>query len=228
MPHYIRNYNLGVANYSREISISETVLSVLYIRCYLATTMRQQTVIVLALFVAAVTVTGAASYTQASVDRDANIQVETDSAALVGLSVGGGITYDSVQKVDEKLVLNLDDGTGVNGNATYHYGADGTDTARDRGNAAFNVTNNDDNSRDFTFSYDQTSATDGNQNVVFDVYTHNSTSGSLESVGTVDEESLTASQTLGSTETLYVFVTVDTANLNSTDDLSGTFTIKAS
>lgn len=190
--------------------------------------MRQQKAIVLALLVAAVSVIGAASYTQATVDRDATIDVETDSAALIGLDVGGGITYDSVQKVDEKLVLNLDDGVGVNGNATFHYGADGTDTARDRSNAAFNVTNNDDNSRDFTLSYAQATTTDGSQNVVFDVYIHNSTSGSLESVGTVDEEGLTASHTLGSTETLYVFVAVDTANLNSTDDLSGTFTVKAS
>lgn len=190
--------------------------------------MRQQSAIAIALLVAAVSVVGAASYTQATVDRDANINVQTDSAALIGLDVGGGITYDSVQKVNERLVLNLDDGIGVNGNATFHYGADGTNTARDRGNAAFNVTNNDDNSRTFDLSYTQATATDGSQNVAFDVYTHNSTSGSLESVGTVDEEGLTASSTLATGDTLYVFVTVDTAGLDSTNDLSGTFSVKAS
>ena len=190
--------------------------------------MRQQTAIVLALFVAAVSVIGAASYTQATVDRDANIQVQSDSAALVGLSVGGGITDtdDSVQMNDEKLFLNLDDdGTGVNGNATFHYGAD---TARDTSNSAFNVTNNDaDGSRDFTLSYVETTATaNTNPNVKFDVYSDSN--GTFEKIGAVSEESDMPTRTLGSSETLYVFVTVDTTNLSSTDDLSGRFTVKAS
>lgn len=194
--------------------------------------MRQQTAIVLALLVAAVSVVGAASYTQATVDRDANINVEADSTALIGLSVGNGITGDSVTTgSDGELSLNLDDGTGVNGNATFHYGADGTDTTRDRSNTAFNVTNNDDSSRQYSLSYSQWTASDGtNSNVQFDVYTYDSTATTPWSqVGTVDEEGSTVSPTLAAGDKLYVFVTVDTTagDLGSTDDLSGTFTVKA-
>lgn len=194
--------------------------------------MRQQTAIVLALFVAAVSVIGAASFTQATVDRDADIQVSADNTALVGLEKGGGITGDSVTtSTDGELVLNLDDeGQGVNGNATFYYGADGTNTVRDRGNTAFNVTNNDEANRTFTLSYTQGTATDGTSNSKFDVYTYSSSSSSLEQVGTVDEEGATVSPTLTPGETLYVFATVDTAasDLGKNDDLSGTFTIEAS
>lgn len=193
--------------------------------------MRQQTAIVCALLVAAVSIIGAASYTQATVDRNANINVESDSAALVGLTVGNGIgtADDSVKAVNGNLVLNLDDGTGVNGNATFHYGAD---TNRDRSNTAFNVTNNDDSSRTFKLSYAQSTASDGtNPNVQFDVYSYDSAATTPWSqVGTVTEESGTVSPTLAAGEDLYVFVTVDTdtGNLGSADDLSGTFTVTAS
>lgn len=194
--------------------------------------MRQQTAIVFALLIAAVSVIGAASYTQATVDRSANINVSADNTALVGLEVGNGIaaTDDSVKtSTNGELILNLDDeGTGVNGNATFHYGAD---TGRDRTNTAFNITNNDDADRTFDLSYALANGnTDTNSNVQFDVYTYNGTSGSLSQVGTVDEEGTTVNPTLTSGEQLYLFVTVDTdtGNLNSTNDLSGTFTIKAS
>lgn len=195
--------------------------------------MRQQTAIVLALLVAAVTVVGAASYTQATVDRDADIQVAADNTALVGLAVGGGITDNSVKaSTDGELLLNLDDGQGVNGNATFHYGADGTDTARDRSNTALNVTNNDDESRTFTLSYTQASGGDGtNQNVKFDVYSYDSgATNPWSQVGTVTEEGDTLSPSLAAGETLYVFVTVDTTagDLGSSDDLSGTFSVEAS
>lgn len=193
--------------------------------------MRQQTAIVCALLVAAVSIVGAASYTQATVDRNANINVQADNTALVGLTVGNGIgaSDDSVKAVNGNLVLNLDDGTGVNGNATFHYGAD---SSRDRSNTAFNVTNNDDASRTFKLSYAQSTASDGtNPNVKFDVYSYDSTATAPWSqVGTVDEEGTTVSPTLAAGEKLYVFVTVDTdtGNLDSTDDLSGTFTVTAS
>lgn len=190
--------------------------------------MRQQTAIVLTLLLAAVTVVGAASYTQATVDRSAGIQVSADNAALVGLEVGNGISGDSVKtSTDGELVLNLDDeGTGVNGNATFYYGAS---SSRTRSNTAFNVTNNDDASRSFTASYSNPDA-NAKVNVKFAVYTYNSTSSALEKVGTVDDEGTSVTQSLASGKKLYVFSTVDTANgdLGSTADLSGTFTVKAS
>lgn len=191
--------------------------------------MRQQTAIVCALLVAAVSIVGAASYTQATVDRNANINVQSDDTALVGLEVGGGITYDSVTTTtDGELLLNLDDGTGVNGNSTFYYGADDSSTTRDRSNSAFNVTNNDGDLRDFTLSY--TDLSDTNQNVKFDVYTYDATNG-LVSQGTVDEEGTSVSHAdLGAGKKLYVYVTVDTTagDLGSGDDLSGTFTVTAS
>lgn len=203
----------------------------LYTRRFCTSTMRQQTAIVLALFIAAVTVIGAASYTQATVDRDANIQVETDDAALVGLSVGGGITDDSVQNVNGELVLNLDDGTGVNGNATYNYG-EPTESARDQSNTAFNVTNNDDSTRTFDLSYAVT-GTDGDttaDNVNFIVYEGDGTGGLDTANGTTVTESTGQSVTLAAGDSAYVFIEVDTdsGNLDSGSDLSGTFTVKAS
>lgn len=193
--------------------------------------MRQQTAIMLALFVAAVSVIGAASYTQATVDRDANIQVETDSAALVGLGVGGGITDDSIQNVNGELALNLDDGTGVNGNATYYYG-EPTESSRDQSNTAFNITNNDDASRTFDLSYAVT-GTDGDttvDNVKFNVYQGDGTGGLDTTNGTTVSESTGQSVTLDPGTSTYVFIEVDTnsGNLDSTSDLSGTFTVKAS
>lgn len=193
--------------------------------------MRQQPAIVLALLVAAVTIIGAASYTQATVDRDANIQVETDSAALVGLSVGGGISDDSVQNVNGELVLNLDDGTGVNGNATYNYG-EPTETARDQSNTAFNITNNDDASRTFDLSY-AVSGTDGDttvDNVKYVVYEGDGTGGLDKTNSTTVTESTGQSVPVAAGDSVYVFIEVDTdsGNLDSGSDLSGTFTVKAS
>ena len=193
--------------------------------------MRQQTAIVLALVIAAVTVIGAASYTQATVNRDADIQVQTDDAALVGLSVGGGISDDSVQNVNGELVLNLDDGTGVNGNATYNYG-EPTESARTQSNTAFNITNNDDTTRTFDLSYAVT-GTDGDttvDNVKFHVYQADGTGGLDTANGTIVSESTGQSVTLAPGSSTYVFIEVDTdtGNLDSTSDLSGTFTVKAS
>jgi hypothetical protein len=213
-------------------STSENALNALYTWRYLIGLMRQQTAIVLALLVAAVSVMGAASYNQATVDRDSNIDVSADDTALVGLAVGNGISGDSVKtSTDDELILNLDDeGQGVNGNATFYYGADDSSTTRDRSNTAFNVTNNDDSSRTFDLSYAQGTTTDGTNTVKFEVYTYNSTATTLSQVGTVNEEGSTVSSTLAAGETLYVFVTVDTTagDLGSGDDLSGTFTVDAS
>lgn len=193
--------------------------------------MRKQSVIALALLVAAVSVVGAVSYTQASVDRTSNINVKADNAALIGLEKGAGIEYDSVTTTtDGELQLNLDDsGTGVNGNANFHYGADISSTTPTQTNTAFNISNNDNNARDFTVSYSVT-GTDGDtnsNNVKFHIYTYDGTS--LVKQTTVSEGGSYTQTGLGAGKKLYVFVEVDTAagDLGSSSDLSGTLTVSA-
>lgn len=192
--------------------------------------MNQRTVLVAVLAVAALTMVGAASFTTADVVRNSNIDVSADDSALIGLSVGGGIDGDSVTTTsDGEIEFDLDEsGQGVNGNATFYYGAK---TSRVQGNTGFNVTNNDDSAKDITFSYavQGTDNAGGKDNVKFHVYEGDG-SGGVENKTTATEQTDQTVSGVGAGSTLYVFIEVDTTagDLGKNSDLSGELTITAS
>lgn len=168
---------------------------------------------------------GTSAFTSATVERQANADVVTDSNGLLGLADGssGNLVYENA---DDQLEINFENGTadGANTDALFELG-----NPEDPGTSqAFQVTNNDAESHQITAAY-TLDADDGNSaaNLEFQVYDD---TGSL--VGTVNEEGQTVSMDADATETYNVVVVVDTghngaAALTSTEDLSGTlaFTI---
>jgi hypothetical protein len=168
---------------------------------------------------------GTSAFTSATVERQANADVVTDSNGLLGLSDGnsGNLVYEDTQ---DQLAIDFENGTalGANTDALFKLG-DPTDPGASQ---AFQVTNNDAESHQITAAY-TLDADDGNtaSNLEFRVYDD---TGTL--VGTVNEEGQTVSMDANPTESYNVVVVVDTGHgaadtLTSAGDLSGTlaFTI---
>jgi hypothetical protein len=168
---------------------------------------------------------GTSAFTSATVERQANADVVTDSDGLLGLTDGnsGNLVYENA---DDQLGIDFENGTalGANTDALFELG----DPATPGTSQAFQVTNNDAESHQITAAY-TLDADDGNAaaNLEFRVYDD---TGTL--VGTVTEEGQTVSMDANPTESYNVVVVVDTGHgaadtLTSTGDLSGTlaFTI---
>lgn len=165
-------------------------------------------------------VIGSTAFTTATLDRDASIDVVADGNGIIGLEDGtsGGL----VTVTNDVLTIDFDpsaSGYGVNVDATYELGDDGSPTT----DMAFNVTNQDtvDHTVQLSYAFDSSDPDDGVANVVYTVY---SSSGTL--VATVDEDT-TDSFTASSGVTYHVVVTVDTTGLSASNDLSGTMTVTA-
>lgn len=168
---------------------------------------------------------GTSAFTSATVERQANADVVTDTNGLLGLADGnsGNLVYENSE---DQLEIDFENGTalGANTDALFKLGnpaAPGT-------SQAFQVTNNDAESHQITAAYTP-DADDGNSasNIEFRVYDD---ANSL--VGTVDEEGQTVSMDAAADQSYNVVVVVDTGHggadtLTSVDDLSGTlaFTI---
>jgi len=157
---------------------------------------------------------GASAFTTATVERDANLSVATDSGGLVGLTAGdsGLVTTNN-----DQLAIDVTEGTasGVNPNSTLTIG--------NKSSPAFNITNNFPNAHTFNVAYDManTDNADSTKNVQFELI--NSSSG--DTVATVNEDSGNETE-IGASETIGVIVTVDSTG-QSTDDLSGTLNVTA-
>ncbi|MFC7155551.1 hypothetical protein ACFQPA_08780 [Halomarina halobia] len=163
---------------------------------------------------------GAMAFTTGSVSRSVSADVVTDDVGLIALQAGSsGLVY---QDGNGALTIDFTNGaaaSGVNTDAHFEIG----DPNNGNATYAFNVTNLDSESHDFTFSYTGvTNDTDTGANIQYQVY--NST-GSL--LGTASEESTYTVSALGSGQTVYVVVVVDTVGLDSTANLSGTLEISA-
>ena len=161
----------------------------------------------------------ASAYTSGSVERSANVNVVNDDTGLISLQDGnsGSLVY---QNSTGALEIDFTAGGAGGANTAAHFELG--DPANANTTYAFNITNLDAESHDFTVSY---SGTDSNtaSNIEFQIYDSTNTL-----VGTADEEGTSASLTgVASGETLYVVVVVDTHGLDSTADLSGTLTISA-
>jgi len=158
---------------------------------------------------------GASAFTTATVERDANLNVTTDSGGLVGLTAGDS---GLVTETSNQLSIDVTEGTasGVNPNSTLTIGNESS--------PAFNITNNFPNAHTFNVAYDManTDTTDGTKNVQFELI--NSSSGGT--VATVNEDSGNETE-LAAEETIGVIVTIDSTGKTSTDDLSGTLNVTA-
>lgn len=181
---------------------------------------RKAAVVAMAVVVMLVgTVIASTAFTNATVERDANIDVVADDSAPISLADGntGNVVYLASNGELTVDFANPAGSSGINPNATYELG----DTSAPSTTYAFTVTNEDSQSHDLTFSY----ALDGGdpagsvENVNFTVTDSggNTVTASETSTGTV---------TLSSGETAYVVVTVNSTTLTSADDLSGTLTIE--
>lgn len=172
-----------------------------------------------ALAIVAVTAAfGASAYTTGTVDRTASVNVVSDNSGLIGLSDG---TTGDIVKTNGTGALTIDftrnGATGVNSAANFEIG----DTVSANTTAAFNITNNDGESHDFTLSYAQSvTDSDADANIQFKVYDANN-----NLLGTTSENSAAPAFTVAAGATVHVVIVVDTHGLTSTDDLSGTLTV---
>lgn len=172
---------------------------------------------------------GAAAYTSASVDRSATIDVVTDDTGLIGL--GTGTSGDLIAHNNGALAIDLTAGTasGANVESTFTFGDEA-----DAANAyAFTVTNNDTAGRDVTLDYalTNTDPDSNNPNVQFKVYDNTGAAVETDTNGntiSIADESASYTITSAGAGTAYhVVLTIDTTNLDSTADLSGTLSVTA-
>ena len=162
---------------------------------------------------------GAAAFTTASAQRDVTVGIEADDTAIIGLQPG---TADAASlNGDSQLVIEPEGGTdGLNQDATFAYGDDSSASAAESSNA-FRITNNDDASHDFTLGYSQSA---GSGTVEYVVAHDTDGDGTADSTKTVTS-SASKTVTLGSGETAYVVVNIDTST--GTTNIQGTFSIDA-
>ena len=176
---------------------------------------------VLALVLVVVSASFAATaFTTGSVERQANVNVVNDDTGLIALQDGnsGKLVF---QNATGALEIDFTKGGagGVNTAAHYELG----DPTNANVTYAFNITNLDAESHDFTLDYSGSDSEDADANIEFQVY---DSTGTL--VATVDEEGTSASLTgVASGDVHYVVIVVDTHGLTSSSDLSGTLTVSA-
>lgn len=174
---------------------------------------------------------GAAAYTNATVARNANINVVTDDSGLIGL--GDGTSGDLIDYNDQGgLTIDLTRGSAAGANAEAQFAFGDSENAATA--YAFTVTNNDTAARDLTLDYlidtDPDTTVDYLQ---FKVY--NASDGSpLEEDGTTGEilsvATETSSYTISGAEAgtpYHVVLEIDTTGLSDTADLSGDLEITA-
>lgn len=162
----------------------------------------------------------ATAFTTGSVERQANVNVVNDDTGLIALADGttGGLVF---QNATGALEIDFTKGGagGVNTEAHYELG----DPANGNTSYAFNITNLDTESHDFTLSYSGSDSEDVDANIQFQVYDD---TGAL--IATADEEGNSAVLSgVASGDVHYVVIVVDTHGLTDASDLSGTLTVSA-
>lgn len=193
--------------------------------------MRNKTLMVVLALVVSVGAIGALSFTTATVERSANINVETDPNGFIGLQPGvdSGTPDDIFLNGTDVIQFDLDESdrpsNALNPEAVYEYGNNADGGSGDITAAAFTVTNNDAELRDITVTYTLDSGTDPStvDNVRFLFYDGGT-------ITTEQELNEGGSLTLGGVApdaTYEVVIIVNTNELSSADDLSGTLTFTA-
>jgi uncharacterized membrane protein len=151
-----------------------------------------------ALVLLAGTAMASTAFTTATVDRNANLNVQTDDTAVVGLTAGNA-TGGTATDTEGRLLVKFNN---VNKNATFSFG----DTATPSSTAVFEITNNDGQAHTFNFDVTGIDAT---------FYIENSNGVTTATTSTTGTFDLTAG------ETAYVAVEFTTG----TASQSGTITI---
>lgn len=186
--------------------------------------MKQRIAIVAVLILVATGITTASSFTTATLSRDTNINVVSDSNGVIALVDGnsGGIVAEQSNGELTIDFTNAGSATGVNVESTYELGDPANPSQR-----AFNITNQDSVDHTIELNYTVSSGDgvgDGASSVEFRVYDSSGTN-----LATEDEESGTASFTATSGDSYAVVVIIDTTvgSLTDADDLSGTLEVSA-
>ncbi|MFC7165461.1 hypothetical protein [Halospeciosus flavus] len=187
--------------------------------------MRLKLTAIALVLVAVSAVVGASAFTTATLDRDANVDVVTDQAGIVGLTAGinsGIISPNS----DGALTIDFaqNNVSGANVNATFELGENSTtaDFANGTSPYAFKLTNQDTVDHSFVLDYAPDSDNDNIASVKFEVYSDTPTANPVHE-GTVDDETATSSGfTVAPGKSLYVVILNTNGLVAGTDDLSGT------
>lgn len=159
---------------------------------------------------------GATAYTSATVNRSATIGVETDRSGLIQLTPSS--TFDQITEDGTTGALSINFSR-LNVNSEFTFG----DATAPGTTNAFSLVQNE-SERDVTLEYqlDSDPSTE-DTNLTFEVFTDDG-AGTVTSQGTADEGSpLTFTATSG-TE-YYVVLTINTAGVDQSANLSGTLTI---
>lgn len=191
---------------------------------------RAITVTVVAILIISIIAFGATAFTSAEVNREANIDVVSDSNGPISFGTGGvGMT-----KIDNggELVIDassLSSASGINPNASYQFGnPDADDLSSSNLNSSdyvFTFTNNDDTSHSLNLSYVADNASVNANNVVFEIYKMGDgiQDGTL---ATVNSDGSTTSFSAAAGTTYHVVLILDTgingAHINDAGSLSGT------
>lgn len=151
-------------------------------------------------------------------DRSAEIDVVSDDVGLIGLEPGDS----SVVFLQDEDLLTIDLGqTGAQGLNLESVLQVGDDQSPET-SQAFIVTNNDQEERDITFNYQLDSEVEPDDSVTFQVFDdQGSNVGEFSDSASLDEQSLPSGQSF------FVTLEIDTSELSSEDDLSGTLVVQA-
>lgn len=173
----------------------------------------------IAVVMAASVVVGVSAYTSGSVDRTSNVNVVSDDVGLIGLEDGtsGSLVYQNSSGALE-IDFARNGANGVNTEAHFELGNPSDPTNQ----SAFNITNNGGDTHDMTVEYTGAGGTaDTDANIEFQIYDSSGTK-----VATVSEESTSATISgVSSGATHYVVIVVDTHELSTSADLSGTLKV---
>lgn len=186
-------------------------------------------VVVAAILVVSALAFGASAFTAAEVNREATIDVVSDSNGPLQFGSGGtGITeIDSGGELSIDVSL-LGGSTGINPNASYTFGsADADDAASvSASDYVFSINNTDTTDHSISLSYTPDDGSVTANNVVFEVYkmgdgTENGPYATVKADGTA------TSFTANSSTTYHVVATFDTgvdgSDITDSGTLSGTF-----
>ncbi|GAD53105.1 hypothetical protein MBEHAL_1865 [Halarchaeum acidiphilum MH1-52-1] len=156
---------------------------------------------------------GASAFTTATVQRDANINVASDSGGLIGLTAGDSELVSSPTDGQLSIDVAQGDASGVNPNSSLTIGNESS--------PAFNITNNFPSAHTFNVSYEMGTDPDTTtKNVKFKLF------NSTDHVDTVNEDEAYKGE-LSTGDKLRVVVEVDSSGATKSDDLSGNLNITA-
>lgn len=158
---------------------------------------------------------GAVAFTEASVERDVNVDIVTDENGPVTLTPGStsAVTLENgLLTVD----TNTANANGLNGDGSFTYGDDAAPSTTH----AFSMTNNGGGTRTFTLGFSNFSL-GGTSSITLSVY--DDTETSIGDVSTTTDQTTT----LDAGDTVYAVLSFDTTGLTDGANMNGTLTIDA-